>query len=382
MPAALLDYATGQPCGLTVEGPDDLPAATARLFLAPALLDLQINGYAGVDFQQDNLPEAALRRAAAALARDGCGRFFAALITAPWPALLARVRRLAAQVGKIPGLAGLHVEGPWLSDRPGFCGAHDPAWMHDPSPAQLAELLQAAAGVPLLLTLAPERPGAAEVIRAATRAGAAVSLGHTDADAAQLRAAVDAGAAGFTHLGNGCPPQLDRHDNILWRTLDFPALRCGLIPDGRHLPPPVFRGLHRALGPERAWFTTDAMAAAGAPPGEYTLGALRLAVGADGVVRLPGRPNFAGSALRPEDGVRRAAAMLGVRWPAVWDGCSRGPARLTGLPDAWPPPPGQPVSVVAEDERGGLLAIRPARLPPRAGRHGLVACQRRDGPLP
>mgnify|MGYP001247296324 FL=1 len=349
-----------------MEGFEDLPAA-ARFLLAPALLDLQVNGYAGVDFQQDNLDDDALRRAAAALAHDGCGRFFATLITAPWPALLARVRRLAARVGKVPALAGLHVEGPWLSDRPGFCGAHDPAWMSDPTPARLAELLEAAAGAPLLLTLAPERAGALEAIRAAARAGATVSLGHTDAGTARLRAAVEAGATCLTHPGHGFPAQLDRHDNILWRALDLPGLRCGLIPDGLHLPPPILRGLHRALGPERAWFTTDAMAAAGAPPGDYTLGALRLAVGADGVVRHPGRPHFAGSALRPVDGVRRAVALLGVRWPAVWDGFSRIPARLVGLPDAWPPRPGQPVSVVAEDERGEVLAIRPGVCPVGVG---------------
>lgn len=359
MPTEFLDYATGRPVAVDLV---NAPAAGPRPWLAPALVDLQVNGYAGVDFQRDDLDEAALRHAAEALARDGCGVFFAAVITAPWPAMLARVRRLAGFVGRVPGLAGIHAEGPWLSQQPGFCGAHEPAWMRDPTPDQLQELLQAAAGVPLLLTLAPERPGAVEVIRAAVRAGAVVSLGHTDATAEQLRAAVVAGATGFTHLGNGCPPQLDRHDNILWRALDTPGLACALIPDGIHLPPPAFRGLHRALGSGRAWFTTDAMAAAGAPPGEYPLGPLKLTVGEDGVVRQPGRPNFAGSALRPVEGVRRAAAMLGVSWRAVWDGFSRVPARLAKLPDAWPSRPGQPVSVVTEDERGALAGILPARV--------------------
>lgn len=357
----ILEYATGRPFGgaLRIEG--GLPAA-ARRWLAPPLVDLQVNGYAGVDFQQDGLTEADVRRAAQALAADGGGLFFAAVITAPWPAMLARVRRLAGLVGRVPGLAGLHVEGPWLSARPGFHGAHEPAWLRDPSPAQFTELRAAAGGVPLLLTLAPERPGAPETIRAAAQAGAVVSLGHTDATVEQLRAAVDAGARAFTHLGNGCPPQLDRHDNILWRVLDTPGLACALIPDGIHLPPPAFRGLHRALGPERAWFTTDAMAAAGAPPGEHTLGALRLTVGADGVVRQPGRAHLVGSALRPVEGVRRAAAMLGVAWPAVWDAFSRRTARLAGLKFNWPPGPGETALLVAEEEAGGLRSVQPVEV--------------------
>lgn len=359
MPHEFLDYATGRPVAADLV---NVPPAGPRRWLAPALMDLQVNGYAGVDFQRDDLDGAALRHAAEALAQDGCGVFFAAVITAPWPALLARARRLAGCVGRVPGLAGIHVEGPWLSDRPGFCGAHEPAWMRDPTPDQLQELLEAAAGVPLLLTLAPERPGSLEVIRAAVRADAVVSLGHTDATTEQLRAAVDAGATGFTHLGNGCPPQLDRHDNILWRALDTPGLACALIPDGIHLPPPVFRCLDRLSGMENTWYTADAMAAAGAPPGEYPLGALKLTVGEDGVVRQPGRPNFAGSALRPVDGVRRAAAMLDVPWGVTWDGFSRVPARLAKLPDAWPPRPGQAVSVVTENEGGAVASIIPARL--------------------
>lgn len=361
MSLEILDYVTGAPVASELSC-SRRPPPGARHRLAPALVDVQVNGYAGVDFQRDDLTEADLHRAGRALETDGCGRFFAAVITAPWPAMLARARRLAGFVWGAPGLAGLHVEGPWLSGRAGFCGAHEPAWMRDPTPAQLDELRAASAGVPLLLTLAPERPGALEVIRDATRAGVVVSLGHTDATADQLRAGVGAGATGFTHLGNGCPPQLDRHDNILWRVLDTPGLGCGLIPDGLHLPPPVLRTLHRALGPERVWFTTDAMAAAGAPPGGYTLGALALAVGADGIVRQPGRGNFAGSSLRPVEGVRRAAAMLGLPWSAVWDSFSRVPARLVGLPDRWPPGPGQAVSVVTEDGHGGVAAITPARV--------------------
>lgn len=158
-----------------------------------------------------------------------------------------------------------------------------------------------------------------------------VSLGHTNATADTLRAAVAAGARGFTHLGNGIPQQLDRHDNILWRVFDTPGLTPSLIPDTHHVSPLLFRHMHRALPPERIYYTTDAMSAAGAPPGRYTIGTIELEVGEDQIVRQPGKPNFAGSALKPRDGITRAAQMLGTSWREVWPHFSQRPAELLGL---------------------------------------------------
>jgi N-acetylglucosamine-6-phosphate deacetylase len=159
-----------------------------------------------------------------------------------------------------------------------------------------------------------------------------VSLGHTDASIETLRAAVTAGATGFTHLGNGCPQELHRHDNILWRASDVAGLTVSFIPDGIHLPPLAFRLLHKLVaGP--VYYTTDAMAAAGAGPGRYRLGAAELEVGEDQIVRQPGQTNFAGSALRPVDGVFRAAGMLNVQWQECWKRLSEVPGQFAGLPN-------------------------------------------------
>jgi N-acetylglucosamine-6-phosphate deacetylase len=147
-----------------------------------------------------------------------------------------------------------------------------------------------------------------------------------------LGQAVTAGAVGFTHLGNGCPRELGRHDNILWRVLETPGLIVGMIPDAMHVSPTLFRLLHRLLQPGRIYYTTDAMAAAASPPGTYRLGNLSLAVGEDAVVRLPGTPYFAGSALRPFQSVERANQMLDCRWTEAWQCCSITPARFAGLP--------------------------------------------------
>ena len=335
-------YGTGQPLKVVLsEGRiaaiENAASAPENLWLAPALVDLQVNGYGGVDFQQDQLITVdQLLFAARQLRADGCARCLLTLITDEWPKLTARLRHLRALRATSPELlhavVGWHVEGPFLSEKPGFNGAHDPRLMLDPTPAHIRELREITGHDPLLLTLAPERKGAIDAIALAVSLGIKVSLGHTDASAETLRAAVQAGATGFTHLGNGCPRELDRHDNILWRVLETPGLTVSLIPDGHHVSPAPFRLIHRLLDAAAIYYTTDAMAAAAsAGPGRFTLGKLTVEVGADQIVRQPGQTNFAGSALRPIDGVFRAADMLGCPWQETWKRFSEVPARWAGL---------------------------------------------------
>ncbi len=310
-------------------------APTENLWLAPGLVDLQVNGYGGVDFQQDNLGVDDLLMAARQLRKAGCTKFLLTLITDEWPKLTARLRRLRKLRSQSPELqaaiAGWHIEGPFLSSEPGFHGAHNPALMLNPTPAHIHELRAIAGSEPLLLTMAPERAGALEAMAVAASLGIKISLGHTNASAEMLRQSVEAGATGFTHLGNGCPRDLDRHDNILWRVLETPGLTAGLIPDSIHVSPALFRLLHRWLGADAIYYTTDAMSAAGAPPGRYKLGAVEVEVGADQIVRQPGKTNFAGSALQPCDGVFRAAQILNCSWQEAWSRSARNPARLMGL---------------------------------------------------
>jgi len=345
-----LHYATRKPVRLRWEDgivvslePGDA-SLSGGVWLAPALFDPQVNGYGGVDFQQDGLTLDQLLSAVRQLRRDGCARILYTLITDEWPRILARVRhvrQLREQSAELRhGIAGFHIEGPFLSAEPGFKGAHNAEVMRDATTADIEDLRAATGDDPVLLTLAPERGGALDAIRIATSLGMKVSLGHTNASADVMRAAVSSGATAFTHLGNALPQQLDRHDNVLWRVVDTPGLVAGIIPDTIHVSPMLFRLLHRALPPERIYYTTDAMSAAGAPPGRYTIGAMELEVGADQIVRLPGKTNFAGSALKPIEGVFRAAKMLARPWQDVWDHFSVRPAQLMGLGE--PLAPGQP----------------------------------------
>jgi len=378
-----------------------------------SLLDLQVNGFAGVDFQAEELSRDELLRAVCRLQRAGCTRFLLTLVTDEWDKLLAKIQRLrrlrggpetagdprrrqdpAEQGGtrrpwragngglgtarptddRFPGstpslhtaIAGWHLEGPFLSSEPAYHGAHDPALMLDPTPERIRALRDATAGDVVLLTLAPERRRAIEAIALATSLGMKVSLGHTNASAACLREAVAAGATGFTHLGNACPQQLDRHDNILWRVLDTPGLYVTLIADKLHVSPPLFRIFHRLIPGERIIYITDAMAAAGMPPGHYRIGRLELEVGADRLVRYPGRTNFAGSSATPVEAVFNAAEMLGVPWQETWRRMSVAPAQWLGLPVNDAPEPAEdffPVKVSPEGRLEQLLPGRRDRLP-------------------
>jgi N-acetylglucosamine-6-phosphate deacetylase len=309
----------------------DAPADS--LWIAPALFDVQVNGYGGIDFQRDDFTLDDLLVASRKLREHGCGRFFLTLITADWQRLLSRFRRakeFRGQSAELRGsIAGWHIEGPFLSDAPGFHGAHDPTLMLDPTVEKITELCEIAGGDPLLLTMSPERNGGIAAIKQAVSRGAKVSLGHTNASTEQIQQAIDAGATGFTHLGNGCPRELDRHDNILWRVFERPELTVSLIPDKIHVCPALFRLVHRTL--PKIFYTTDAMSAAGAGPGKFKLGAMELEVGKDQIVRQPGKTNFAGSALSPVDGVFRATEMLGVPWQETWKRASEAPAKFMGL---------------------------------------------------
>ncbi len=311
------------------------PLPPPDVWIAPALFDVQVNGYGGIDFQQDNLSADNLLSAARQLRAAGCARFLLTLITDDWLKLVGRLgylRSLRSQVAELQSaIVGWHVEGPFLSAEPGFHGAHNPALMRNPTSEDIHELRKMTGNDPCLLTLSPERPGAIKAIELAVSLGFKVSLGHTNASIQILRQAVQAGATGFTHLGNGCPRELDRHDNILWRVFETQGLIVSLIPDQIHVSPPLFRLVHRVLSPDSIYYTTDAMSAAGAPPGRYKLGKMDLEVGPDQIVRQPGKPLFAGSALRPIEGVFRAAQMLGCSWQEVWPRFSEAPARLMGL---------------------------------------------------
>jgi N-acetylglucosamine-6-phosphate deacetylase len=284
--------------------------------MKPSLFDVQINGFAGVDFQQTDLSAADLRKAVDALAAHETLRFFAALITDSLDALARKLANLERLRGADPvifqALCGYHLEGPWLSPEEGYRGAHDPRWMVPPKLSDFERLQEAAGGNIRLVTIAPELDGSASFIRQLVRRGVEVSIGHSKATNNDIERAVEAGMKFCTHLGNGVPTQLHRHENIIQQLLAHDELTAFFIPDGIHLPPAVLQNFFRAKPSGRAFFTTDCMAAAGAPNGRYRLARHELEVGNERIVRLPGSSQFAGSALCPDEGLANVIGWLGL----------------------------------------------------------------------
>lgn len=293
------------------------PSHRSEIFpeVAPSLFDLQVNGFAGVDFQSAELPLEDLRHAVDAMRACETHRIFLTLITDRVDALCAKFQRIEELRARDPVIGetvcGYHLEGPFLSPEDGYRGAHSKGLQCAPSAASFRRMQDAAGGRIRLITVAPEWPGSAEFIEDVTQAGVVVSLGHTNASDEQIDAAIHAGATLCTHLGNGVPQMLHRHENVVQRLLARDELTACLIPDGVHLAPSVLKNMFRAKPPGKVLFTTDAMAAAGAPPGTYPLGDIQVE-SRDGIVRQPGQSNFAGSCLTPDQGVRNAAEWLEI----------------------------------------------------------------------
>ncbi len=246
-------------------------------------IDLQVNGYAGVDFNADELSAEDLRVACERLAADGVSGILATVITDDLPRMQRRLSNIVQARRADPVIAdmiwGLHIEGPFLNPRPGFIGAHPAEFTRLARLEDMQKLIDAAEGLARIVTLAPESDVNVAVTRWLSNQGIVVSAGHCDPTIDQLRDAIDAGLSMFTHLGNGCPLQLHRHDNIVQRVLSLAdQLAIGFIADGTHIPFIALRNYLRCAGLDRAFVVTDAISAAGQGPGQYTLAGQQVVV--------------------------------------------------------------------------------------------------------
>lgn len=266
-----------------------------------SFFDLQVNGYAGVDFNSPCDPEE-IHGACEALARDEVEGILATIVTADLDTMIARLSQLvrAKEESDLAQrmIRGIHIEGPFISPCAGYVGAHPAQHVRSANVPDMSRLWDAGNGDIRLVTLAPEQDAGQEVTRWLSERNVTVAAGHCDADLDQLQAGMDAGLSMFTHLGNGCPATLPRHDNIIQRALSLSDhLWCCFIPDGVHLPFYVLKNYIHLAGLERSLVVTDSIAAAGMPPGTYRLGERSIEIGADRIARQPGTQLLAGSTL-------------------------------------------------------------------------------------
>jgi len=299
-------------------------------------IDLQVNGYAGTDFNDPSVGMEQIHGAVRRLRHDGTAKILATVVTASPENMIACLRNLvAARVGDpltAEVIAGFHIEGPFISPEAGYRGAHLAEAIRMADRDLAAKLLEAGAGLVRLFTLAPERDPGGRVTRWLADHGVRVAAGHTNASLDELQSCMGQGLTLFTHLGNGCPMQMHRHDNIIQRALSLRRdLHYGLIADGAHLPPFVLRNIIDLAGISRCFAVTDAISAAGLGPGIYTLGGQTVNVDQTQVVWAADRSHFVGSAAN----MGRCAAVLagaGFSREEMDALLIHNPARIIGFP--------------------------------------------------
>ncbi len=289
-------------------------------FLASGFIDLQVNGFAGVDYNDPAASHESIAKSIRTMFRTGVTRFFPTIITGSEQRIKGALRNLAAAKDEFSrnhlpehdAIAAFHVEGPHISPEDGPRGAHPLEHIRPPDWDEFQRWQEAAAGNIRLVTISPEWEQTPSYIERLTRSGVVASIGHTKATAEQIRAAVAAGATMSTHLGNAAHPTLPKTQNYIWEQLAEDRLTASFILDGIHIPPAFFRAGVRAKGVERAVLVTDAVMPAMCPPGNYRLGQVDVELRSDGSVVMQGATRLAGSALRMDYAVGNAVRLGGV----------------------------------------------------------------------
>jgi N-acetylglucosamine-6-phosphate deacetylase len=324
-----LDVADGRIAAIRDGGPDD------GVWLAAGLFDLQINGFAGHDFNDATVDT--VRAATRAVVASGTSVFLPTLITGPEDAMVSALRAIHDARDADPlvrhAIPAIHVEGPHITPDDGPRGAHPLAYVCAPDLALFSRLQAAAGGLIGLVTLSPHWPQAPDYIAALTAQGVRVAIGHTLADAGAIAAAVAAGARLSTHLGNGIAATLPRHPNPIWTQLADDRLMASFIADGHHLDADTLKAMLRAKGLSRSLLVSDAVALSGLKPGRY-----RARIGGDvdllanGRLQVAGTPFLAGATATLVQGVDHLIGAIGLSLADALGLATEQPRRLFDRP--------------------------------------------------
>jgi len=306
--------------GLALSAVDELisPPATQQ-YLAPGFIDLQVNGFAGVDFNDPTISNEDISRAIRKMFRTGVTRFFPTIITASEERITACLSKLSSAKAEFlrngmpegHAMEAFHVEGPHISPASGPRGAHPVQHVMAPDSDEFKRWQEAADGNIRLVTFSPEWDGAPRYVADLVRSGVVPSIGHTMADAKAIEAAVEAGASMSTHLGNAAHPVLPKTQNYIWNQLSEDRLAASFIYDEIHIPRDFFRSAVRAKGIERSVLVTDAVMPAMCLPGPYRLGEVEVELHENGSVLMRGENRLAGSALRMDRAIGNTVRSAG-----------------------------------------------------------------------
>ncbi len=294
---------------------DKAPDANTDLWIAPGLIDIQVNGFAGVDYNSPATPLEDIGRSIREMRATGVTRFCPTVITGSNENICGSLRNLARarrELPEGPSMCGFHVEGPWISPIDGPRGAHPKEHVRTPSVEEFEQFQEAAEGNIRLLTLAPEAEGSLPVIEYLAESGIIVAIGHTNANEQQIRDAIRAGATMSTHLGNGSHAEVPRHDNYIIHQMAADELWASFIVDGIHLTPGFVKVGIRAKGVDHSILTTDAVPPAGCPPGIYRFGHLEVELTPQMRVELTDSRRLAGSALQMDRALSNLLRFTGI----------------------------------------------------------------------
>ncbi|MEA3477397.1 MAG: N-acetylglucosamine-6-phosphate deacetylase [Bacteroidota bacterium] len=306
-----------------------------KIYLAPGLIDIQINGYMGVSFADQYLTMERMREATMALWKEGVTSYLPTLITRDHERLVRSFSLLAKALDdEVIGMSipGFHLEGPYISPIKGYRGAHLERFVRLPDWDEFSELQKTAQNGIKLITVAPEMEGAIPFIKKCNKSGMVVSLGHHNGTPEIIEQAVDAGASLSTHLGNGCANEINRHHNPLWPQLANDGLSISIIVDGSHLTKDEVRTFYKVKGVDRTILVSDAVYLAGLPPGNYYEDGITYLMTKD-VVKYPAENVLAGAAQPISNCISNVMRYTQCDLKDAIQMASTNPARLMGLTD-------------------------------------------------
>ena len=299
-----------------VQAIHEIDAVNNNVRIAPVLIDIQVNGFAGFDLNVATVTSEDVSAMVHALWQVGTGFLCPTVVTGSFEGISNSLRAIVEACKTDSRVAhsilGIHLEGPYISAEDGPRGAHPLEHVREPDWDEFQRWQDIAEGHIAIVTLAPEKKGAIRFIEKLVTNGIVVALGHTDASAADIQAAIDAGARLSTHLGNGAHALIRRHPNYIWEQLGADELWASLIVDGHHLPPTVAKSMIRAKMLDRCLLVSDAVALAGMKPGIYQFAGKSVELTAERCVRLVGTEYLAGSAIELARGIENSVRFAGI----------------------------------------------------------------------